>query len=58
MLVLPVWLFALAPLMLATYYLIEAPGIALGRRVARWLRLDAKPAPAPVVREEAPPLAA
>jgi peptidoglycan/LPS O-acetylase OafA/YrhL len=30
------WLLALAPCMLATYYLVEAPGIALGRRINRW----------------------
>jgi peptidoglycan/LPS O-acetylase OafA/YrhL len=61
-LVLSVWLVAFAPLAIGTYYLIEAPGVALGRRVTRLLRIGAKPAPAvvsaPVERTEPPRLAA
>jgi peptidoglycan/LPS O-acetylase OafA/YrhL len=60
--VLAAWLLALAPLTVGTYYLVEAPGVALGRRAVKWLRLDAKPAPAAVPgaapREEAPRRAA
>ena len=48
MLVLCVWLVAIAPLAVCTYYLIEAPGIVLGRRVVRLLRIGAKPPPTPV----------
>jgi peptidoglycan/LPS O-acetylase OafA/YrhL len=33
------WLVALAPLMLLSYYLVEAPGIALGRQVLRATQL-------------------
>jgi peptidoglycan/LPS O-acetylase OafA/YrhL len=60
-LVLSVWLIALAPLAIGTYYLIESPGIAIGRRIMRLLRLDAKPAPAQVpapAEREAPRRAA
>jgi peptidoglycan/LPS O-acetylase OafA/YrhL len=60
--VIAVWLVLLAPLTVGTYYLIEAPGIVLGRRVVRLLGIGAKPAPTPapvpVEREEAPRLAA
>jgi peptidoglycan/LPS O-acetylase OafA/YrhL len=48
LLVIAVWLAALAPVTLATYYLIEAPGIALGRRVVRLLGLGKPSAPVPV----------
>ena len=34
-----VWLLALTPLMLLSYYLVEAPGIALGRQVLRATQL-------------------
>jgi peptidoglycan/LPS O-acetylase OafA/YrhL len=44
-LVIPTWLVAIAPLTLCSLYLIEAPGIALGRRVAGFLRLDARQVP-------------
>jgi peptidoglycan/LPS O-acetylase OafA/YrhL len=59
-LVVGAWLVAIVPLTACAYYLVEVPGIVLGRRVGRWLRLDAKPAPtsAPVAREEVPRLAA
>jgi peptidoglycan/LPS O-acetylase OafA/YrhL len=58
--VIAVWLVLLAPLTVGTYYLIEAPGIVLGRRVVRLLGIGTKPAPAPapVEREEASRLAA
>jgi peptidoglycan/LPS O-acetylase OafA/YrhL len=46
-LVISVWLVAFAPVSLATYYLIEAPGIALGRRVVRVLRTGTKPTGVP-----------
>jgi peptidoglycan/LPS O-acetylase OafA/YrhL len=53
--VIAVWLVLLAPLTVGTYYLIEAPGIVLGRRFVRLLGIGAKPAPtsapAPVERE-------
>jgi peptidoglycan/LPS O-acetylase OafA/YrhL len=39
--VIPAWLVFIAPLMWCSYHLIEAPGIALGRRVVRACRLDA-----------------
>ena len=45
MLVLSVWLIAFAPAAVGTYYLIELPGIALGKRVMRRLKIGAKPAP-------------
>jgi peptidoglycan/LPS O-acetylase OafA/YrhL len=60
-LVLSVWLVAFAPLTVATYYLIEAPGIALGRRVMRALQLDGKPVTTPIpvpAEQEAPRRAA
>ena len=37
-LVLPPWLIAIAPLAWCSYYLIEAPGIAVGRRVEQRVR--------------------
>jgi peptidoglycan/LPS O-acetylase OafA/YrhL len=43
--VIPTWLVAIAPLTLGSFYLIEAPAIALGRRVARLCRLDSRPVP-------------
>jgi|GEM_PF-4075049 len=54
-LVLAVWLAAIAPITLCTYYLIEAPGIGLGKRVMRRLGLDSRSAPAtpPVELKEA-----
>jgi peptidoglycan/LPS O-acetylase OafA/YrhL len=36
---LPLWLIAIVPLSVGTYYLIEKPGIVLGRRVASMWRL-------------------
>lgn len=54
-LVIIVWLAAIAPFTVVTYHLIEAPGIALGRRVVRLLGFDAKPAPIPVPAERAEP---
>jgi peptidoglycan/LPS O-acetylase OafA/YrhL len=44
-LVIPAWLVAVAPLALCGFYLIEARGVALGRRVARFFRLDARRSP-------------
>jgi peptidoglycan/LPS O-acetylase OafA/YrhL len=41
------WLGLLAVLAVGSYYVIEAPGIALGRRVIRACRLDARPVPRP-----------
>jgi peptidoglycan/LPS O-acetylase OafA/YrhL len=40
---LAVWLLALVPLMMSVSRLVEMPGIALGRRLIRALRLDARP---------------
>jgi peptidoglycan/LPS O-acetylase OafA/YrhL len=61
-LVIGVWLVVLAPVTLTTYYLIEAPGIALGRWLVRRLRLGGQPAavpePAQTRRTEAPKRAA
>jgi peptidoglycan/LPS O-acetylase OafA/YrhL len=37
-LVLTIWLAAIAPLAMASYYMIEAPGIALGRRCVNGLK--------------------
>ena len=42
-LVVSLWLIALVPPTMLTYHVIEAPGIGLGRRLARWLRLDSRP---------------
>jgi peptidoglycan/LPS O-acetylase OafA/YrhL len=42
-LIILVWLGALFPVALASFHLIEAPGIALGQRVIRFCRLDARP---------------
>lgn len=42
-LVLAVWLVAITPITLCTYYLIEAPGIGLGKRIVRRLGLDTRP---------------
>jgi peptidoglycan/LPS O-acetylase OafA/YrhL len=62
LLVIAVWLVALAPVTLTTYHLIEAPGIAVGRRVVRLLRLSAdrapQPAPLPTTAPDAPRRAA
>jgi peptidoglycan/LPS O-acetylase OafA/YrhL len=41
------WLVTLGPLALCSYYLVEAPGIALGQRVIRFCRLSAQPLPNP-----------
>ena len=41
--VVAVWLAAVAPLMMTVSLLVEAPGIAAGRRVVRSLRLDSRP---------------
>jgi peptidoglycan/LPS O-acetylase OafA/YrhL len=37
-----VWLVAIAPLMVGVSHLVEAPGVALGRRLARSLGLDSR----------------
>jgi peptidoglycan/LPS O-acetylase OafA/YrhL len=42
--VLPTWLIAMMPLTVCSYYLVEAPGIALGRRLIRFLRLESRTA--------------
>jgi len=42
-LVMAVWLVCLVPLTACTYFLIEAPGIQLGRHVYRLCRLDSRP---------------
>jgi peptidoglycan/LPS O-acetylase OafA/YrhL len=57
-LVLVACLVALGSLMLGCYYLIEAPGIALGRLVSRALRLDAGNVPRPPQEGRSRPLAA
>jgi peptidoglycan/LPS O-acetylase OafA/YrhL len=43
-LVVAAWLLALAPVAMCSYYLVESPGIALGRHVVRFCRLDSRPA--------------
>ena len=44
-LVIPIWLVAIAPLALVCFHGIEAPGVALGRRVIRFCGLDARSVP-------------
>jgi peptidoglycan/LPS O-acetylase OafA/YrhL len=39
------WLWALAPVAICSFHLIEAPGIALGRRLIQICGLDAPPSP-------------
>ncbi|MDB5311724.1 MAG: acyltransferase 3 [Gemmataceae bacterium] len=39
------WLVAIAPLAVCSFYCIEAPGIALGRRFIRSFRFDSPPVP-------------
>ena len=57
-LILPPWLVVMALLALCSYYLIEAPGIALGRRVAHWCRLDTRRVSSPGSEQGTPRLAA
>jgi peptidoglycan/LPS O-acetylase OafA/YrhL len=54
-LVIGAWLAALAPVAWCSYHLIEATGVAIGRRVTRALGLDAaRPQPVPAVRRVEP----
>lgn len=43
-----IWLVAIAPPMIGVSRLVEMPGIALGRRVVRFLRLDSRPRILPI----------
>ncbi len=46
-LVIAAWLVGIAPLMVCISRLVEMPGIALGRRVIRFCRVEARPVAAP-----------
>jgi peptidoglycan/LPS O-acetylase OafA/YrhL len=43
--VLPIWLVAITPLALASFHCVEAPGIALGRRVMKFCGLNGRSVP-------------
>ena len=52
------WLVGIVPLMVCSFYLIEAPGIGLGRRIMRYCRLDSHLAASPGSQQVATRLAA
>lgn len=52
-LVMGAWLIALVPLTVATYFLIEAPSIGLGRRLVKRCGLDGRPVEAKPVQKMA-----